>query len=209
MEDEVRGEGVPAEGTGWHADRDMRGESPWRTLDAREVYRNPWITVTEYSVVRPDGTRGIYGVVDPGHNATIVPLDADGGVWLAEEYVYPVQGYTWKVAGGKVEAGEEPLAAARRELLEEMGVTAGRWTELGAYYLTSGISPQTSYLYLARDLTIGEARREGTEHMTLRKMPLREAVAACLSGEVRDAPTALALLRAWLLLEQEAGRLVV
>jgi 8-oxo-dGTP pyrophosphatase MutT (NUDIX family) len=147
--------------------------------------------------------------VDPGHNATIVPLDADGDVWLAEEYVYPVQGYTWKVAGGKVEAGEEPLAAARRELLEEMGVTAERWTELGAYYLTSGISPQTSYLYLARDLTIGEARREGTEHMTLRKVPLREAVAACLRGEVRDAPTALALLRVWLLLEQEAGRLVV
>lgn len=179
--------------------------SPWRTRGAREVYRNPWITVTEYAVVRPDGTPGIYGVVDPGHNASVVALDAAGNVCLAKEYVYPVHDYVLKIASGKVEEGEEPLDAARRELAEELGIVAARWTPLGAYYTTSGISPQTSYLYLARDLTVGEAQREGTEHMTLRRMPLRSAVTACLRGEILDATAALALLRAWLWIEGEAG----
>lgn len=186
-------------------EKNNRTDSPWKTNSGREVYRNPWVTVTEYSVIRPDGTPGIYGVVDPGHNASVVALDASGYVWLAKEYVYPVHDYVLKIASGKVEDGEEPLSAARRELAEEQGIVADTWTALGAYYTTSGISPQTTFLYLARDLTVGEAQREGTEHMTIQRMPLRDAVAACLNGEILDAPAALALLRAWLWIENEAG----
>lgn len=181
------------------------GVSPWQTMDARVVYRNPWITVTEFAVIRPDGTPGIYGVVDPGPNASVVALDADGQVWLAREYVYPVHDYVLKIASGKVEDGEEPRAAARRELAEELGIVAERWTPLGAYFTSSGVSPQTSHLYLARDLTIGEARREGTEDIERRRMPLRAAVEASLGGEIRDATAALALLRAWLWVAAEAG----
>lgn len=179
--------------------------SPWQTMDGRVVYRNRWITVTEYAVIRPDGTPGIYGVVDPGPNASVVALDADGHVWLAREYVYPVHDYVLKIASGKVEDGEDSLAAARRELAEELGIVAERWTPLGAYFTSSGVSPQTSYLYLARDLTIGDARREDTEDIERRRMPLRAAVEACLGGEIRDATAALALLRAWLWVSAEAG----
>ena len=66
-------------------------ESPWRTLAAREVYRNPWISVTEYQVVRPDGAPGIYGVVDPHDNAAIVALDDEARVLLVGEFLYPLQ----------------------------------------------------------------------------------------------------------------------
>ncbi len=174
--------------------------SPWRTLEAREVYRNAWISVTEYQVIRPDGREGIYGVVDPGDNAAIVALDADDRVTLVGEFVYPLQVYTWMIPSGLVEQGEDPLVAARRELAEEAGLEADDWTRLGKYYLSSGICDQTSYAYLARGLREVPARPEGTERLTLRRVALAEAREMCLRNEIRDAPSVMALWRAWELL---------
>jgi 8-oxo-dGTP pyrophosphatase MutT (NUDIX family) len=174
--------------------------SPWRTLEAREVYRNPWISVTEYQVIRPDGRPGIYGVVDPGDNAAVVALDAEARVTLVGEFVYPLQIDTWMIPSGFVERGEDPLEAARRELAEETGLEADEWTTLGAYYLSCGVCDQTSFTYLARGLRLVPARPEGTERLTLRHMPLAEARAMCLRNEIRDAPSVMALWRAWELL---------
>ncbi|MEO7003058.1 MAG: NUDIX hydrolase [Ktedonobacterales bacterium] len=171
--------------------------SPWRTHSAQEVYRNRWLFVTEYAVTRPDGQPGIYGVVDPGDNATIVALDDEERVWLVGDFVYPVQARRWMLPGGKVEDGEEPLLAAQRELAEEVGAEADEWTLLGAYELTPGISPQCSYLYLARGLRFGLHQREGSEQaMQTRAMPLRDAYLACLKGEFAAAVTVLGIWRA-------------
>lgn len=171
--------------------------SPWRTLGAREVYRNPWISVTEYQVRRPDGTPGIYGVVDPHDNAAIVALDAEERVLLVGEFLYPLQEYAWMIPSGTVEEGEDPAVAARRELEEEAGYAAAEWSPLGVYYLSSGISTQRSFAYLARGLTVGPSRPEGTELLVPRTVPLAEARAMCLRNEIRDAPSVLALWRAW------------
>jgi len=173
-----RTDAAPRAAVGRHDDP----QSPWRTLAAREVYRNPWISVTEYQVVRPDGQPGIYGVVDPGDNAAIVALDAQQRVTLVD-----------------------PLLAARRELAEETGLEADEWAPLGAYYLSSGISTQTSYAYLARGLRSVPARPEGTERLTLRSVPLAEAHRMCLRNEIRDAPSVMALWRAWELLRDEGA----
>ncbi|HLZ21510.1 MAG TPA: NUDIX hydrolase [Ktedonobacterales bacterium] len=185
-------------------ERDVTGHdapgSPWRTLGAREVYRNPWLEVVEYSVVRPDGERGIYGVVNPGDNASIVALDGDQNLYLVGDFCYPLQRYQWSIPSGKVEHGEEPAETARRELAEEAGITAARWDLLGTFDLTPGICTQASYIYLARDLTLGEARPEGTERFTLRRLPLREAYEACLSGEIRNSVSVLGILRTQIML---------
>ncbi|MBF6591041.1 MAG: NUDIX hydrolase [Ktedonobacterales bacterium] len=171
--------------------------SPWRTVGAREVYRNPWMRVTEYAVVRPDGQPGIYGVVDPGDNVAVAALDERERVWLVGDFLYPVQRFEWVIPSGKVEDGEEPLAAAQRELAEEVGAQAREWVALGAYELSNGISTQASHLYLARGLTLGEPSSEGTERLTWRLLPLEEAYQACLRGEMRDAPSALAIWRVY------------
>jgi 8-oxo-dGDP phosphatase len=170
-------------------------DSPWRTHAARIVYRNPWITVNEYSVTRPDGAPGLYGVVDAGDNVTIAALTDDGRVWLVEDFLYTIQRRAWQLPSGAVEPGEEPLAAARRELLEEAGLTAARWDKLGAFYLSPGVMTQRSYLYLARDLTEGPARRDGSEHsMVARAVPLEEAYAACLRASEETAASAVSAL---------------
>lgn len=179
--------------------RDARG-SPWRTLGARQIYCNPWIEVVEYEVIRPDGQPGIYGVVDPGDNASIVALDASEQVYLVGDFCYPLQRYQWSIPTGKVEHGEDPASAARRELAEEAGISAQQWDLLGVFDLTPGICTQASYIYLARELTIGLPRPEGTEMFTVRTLPLREAFAQCLSGEIRNAVSVLGILRTWLLL---------
>jgi 8-oxo-dGDP phosphatase len=189
---------VAPQPSGPHGKRVDPPESPWQTLAAREVYRNPWLTVTEYSVVRPDGTPGIYGVVDPGDNACVLALDADDSVWLIGEFVYTLQRYEWMLPSGKIEPGEEPLHAAQRELAEETGLTADDWQPLGAYDLSSGVSTQVSHIFLARGLHVGEAAPEGTERLALKRMPLRDACDACLRGEIRDAPSVLGIWRAWL-----------
>lgn len=180
--------------------------SPWRTRAAREVYRNPWLAVTEYQVIRPDGQVGIYSVVDPGANATIVPLDAEGRVCLAGQFVYPAREYLWSLPSGRVDEGEEPLAAAHRELREETGLSADAWAELGHYYLTPGISSQVSHIYLARGLHAGTAQPEGTEQIALRWLPLADALSACLRGEIRDAVSVLGIWRASLLIQDETRR---
>lgn len=177
--------------------------SPWRTLAARAIYRNPWLSVTEYQVIRPDGQPGIYSVIDPGANATIVPLDTAGRVCLTGQFSYPVRAYLWSLPSGRVDEGEEPLAAARRELAEETGLRAEDWVELGSYYLTPGIATQASHIYLARGLRAGEAQPEGTEQITLRWLPLAEARDACLRGEIRDAVSTIGIWRASQLIEGE------
>jgi len=130
-------------------------QTPWVTISAREVYRNPWLHVIEYSVRRPDGNPGIYGVIYPGDNAAIVALDAQDHVYLVGEFNFPLQRFEWMIPSGKVEDGEDPLAAARRELAEEVGMAASLWEPLGNYYLSSGISPQTTHVFLATDLSAG------------------------------------------------------
>jgi 8-oxo-dGTP pyrophosphatase MutT (NUDIX family) len=160
------------------------------------MYRNPWLVVTEYRTIRPDGNPGIYGVVDPGDNVTIVAVNEARQVLLVRDFVYPVQTWARSLPSGAVEPTEEPLAAARRELAEEGGVSASEWVELGAYWLTCGISPQTSYLYLARSLQVFAAHPEPTEVITREWVDFAEALALARSGEIRDAPSALGLMLA-------------
>jgi 8-oxo-dGDP phosphatase len=197
-----REENTNQDGSVWEQkarDQDAQeSASPWQTYESRDVYHNPWLHVVEYSVLRPDGKPGIYGVVYPGDNAAIVALDEQERVYLVGEFLYPLQRYEWMIPSGKVEAGEDPLTSAKRELAEEVGLRAEHWESLGAYYLSSGISPQTSHIFLARGLQVGSPKPEGTERLHIQLQSLDQVFDACLSNQVRDAPTVLGIWRAWM-----------
>ncbi len=134
------------------------------SLGTRQVYANPWMTVREDEVLRPDGTKGIYGVVDKPDFALVIPLDGER-VRLVEQYRYPLGLRRWEFPQGTApdRADSDPLALAARELREETGLRAGRMVELGLLDVAPGMSSQRGRVFLATELTEGFHEREHEE----------------------------------------------
>jgi 8-oxo-dGTP pyrophosphatase MutT (NUDIX family) len=168
-------------------------ENPWRTLGSRRVYENPWISVREDSVIRPDGDPGIYGVVHYKNTAVGVLPAEDDHVYLVGQYRYPLELYSWEIPEGGCPQDEEPLEAARRELREETGFEAGNWRRLGEAFLSNSVADEYAVWFLATDLVAGEPQNEGTEVIGVRRVPLREALAMTMDGRITDALSILAL----------------
>ena len=167
--------------------------SPWRTLGSRNVYENPWISVREDSVIRPDGKPGIYGVVHYKNTAVgVLPVEEDH-VYLVGQYRYTLERYSWEIPAGGCPKAEEPLRAAQRELREETGLVARTWRMLGEAHLSNSVADERAVWYLATDLVPGEQQPEGTEVLGVRRVPLREAIAMARDGRITDALSTLAL----------------
>lgn len=171
--------------------------NPWRTESTRIVYENPWIRVREDQVVTPRGTPGIYGVVEARAATGVVAIDLAGMVQLVGQYRYPHDEYSWEIVEGGAHPGEAPEAAIRRELREEAGLEASDWEPLGApIQLSNCYSNEVAYLFLARGLTPVETSPDDTEQLRLKRVPFAECLAMVDRGEIKDAMTIIAILRA-------------
>jgi 8-oxo-dGTP pyrophosphatase MutT (NUDIX family) len=169
---------------------------PWRRRARRVAYENPWLTVWHDDVVRPDGSPGVYGVVHFASLAVgIVALDADDRVVLVGQHRYPLDTYSWEIPEGGVPAGEDPLDGARRELLEETGVVATGWREIGRFHLSNSVTDEAGILFLATGLTQEAAAPEATEELAVRWVPLEEALAMTLDGRITDAMAIMGIQR--------------
>ncbi len=178
---------------------------PWRRTGRRVAYGNPWIDVWHDDVIRPDGSAGIYGVVHFRNAAVgVVALDADDRILLVGQHRYPLDTWSWEVPEGGAPEGEDPLEGARRELLEETGVAAGTWRELGRAHLSNSVTDEAAVLFLATDLAPGRAAPEATEELEVRWVAFEEAVAMTLDGRITDALAILGIQR--VALERAAGR---
>jgi 8-oxo-dGTP pyrophosphatase MutT (NUDIX family) len=170
-------------------------KNPWRKLASREVYDNAWINVREDSVIRPDDEPGIYGVVH-FKNIAIGILAIEGEfVYLVGQYRYSVDRYSWEIPEGGCGEGEEPLAAAQRELEEETGLRAKRWQKMGEAHLSNSVSDELAIWFLATGLTQGKHSPEGTEQLKVRRLPFQEALEMALRGEITDALSLLVIMQ--------------
>lgn len=169
--------------------------APWRTISSREVYRNQWLRVREDRIERPISGPGLYSVVERLPSLTIVPRDADGSIYLVRQYRYPVDAYSWEIPAGTAEPDEALIDGARRELVEETGISAAAWTPLGSFWDAPGFCNQISHTFLAEDLTLGARALESTEEdLIVARFTLAETENMVRASEIRDGFTLSALL---------------
>lgn len=163
-------------------------------LSTRVVYENRWLRVREDAVRYPDGAESVYGVVEKTDFVVVVPVEPDGSVHLVEQYRYPVGARSLEFPQGTSAGAADPEAAARAELREETGLVAGRLVHAGRLYQASAYSTQTYDVYLAEDLSPGEAALEPEEQgLVARRMTLSAFLDLVRDGTVKDAATVAAL----------------
>ncbi len=162
----------------------------------RVAYENPWITVWHDEVDRPDRSPGIYGVVHFANLAAgVVAIDAEDRIVLVGQHRYTVDEDSWEIPEGGVPDGETALDGARRELREETGVEAATWQELARVDLSNSVTDERAVLFLATDLTHGQAEPDPTEALQVRWVPFDEALAMTLDGRITDAMSVVAIQR--------------
>ena len=174
----------------------MENKNPWKTLDSRLVYENPWIRVREDKVVRPDGQAGIYGVVEIKPSVGIVAINADGKVALVGQWRYTLNKYSWEIPTGVSVESESTIDAARRELREETGVGAGSWKALGIIDNCNGVTTDVAHLFLATSLSQGETHPDAEEQITLSWVDFASAVQMVLNGNITESVSVGGLLKA-------------
>ena len=164
------------------------------TLASREVYRNRWMRVREDEILRSNGERGVYGVVEKHDAAIILPID-QGRVWLVEQYRYTIQEHALELPQGGWEMEvENPEELARGELKEETGLEAAQMVHLGELWIAYGFTRQKQHVYLATGLTHAEKEPDSEEHdIVVRAVSVEEFEELMRSGKICDGCT----LAAW------------
>ena len=171
-------------------------ENPWQVVSSQEIYSNPWINLTEYQVINPGGGEGIYGQVHFKNLAIgVIVLDEKDNTWLVGQYRFPLNQYSWEIPAGGCPLDSDPLETAKRELLEETGISANSWTEIQRMHLSNSVSDELAIIYLARELTFGNAQPEETEQLEVRMMTFSSAYEMVLSGDITDSLSVAAILK--------------
>ncbi len=170
--------------------------NPWKTLSVATAFENPWIRVEAHDVINPRGGKNVYGKVCFKNQAVgVIPVDEQGNTWLVGQWRYTLNKYSWEIPEGGSPAGEDPMETARRELKEETGLTACEIIPLMRIHTSNSVTDEEGFIYLARGLTEGDTDHEDTEDITVRKLPLTDAIDMALRGEITDAMSLAGLLR--------------
>jgi 8-oxo-dGTP pyrophosphatase MutT (NUDIX family) len=181
----------------------MSTNNPWKVLNSKKIYDNNWISLTEHEVLNPAGGNGIYGEVHFKNIAIgILPLDDDLNTWLVGQYRFPLKTYSWEIIEGGGALNVNPIESAKRELAEESGLTANRFTEIQRLHLSNSVSDEFAIIYLAQGLQEGQSHPEETEELLIKKMPFMDAYQMVLDGKITDSISVAAILKTKILIQE-------
>lgn len=169
---------------------------PYQRLSHREIYRNPWLAVEHHEIIHPTGVHGEHVLIVGQRPSGVLVLDNADEFYFALQPRFAARTSMLEICKGGADEGESPLAAAQRELQEELGLAADRWDALGGVFELPSLMERRIELFLARDVHTVASHPEQTEAILLQRMSRHSAVAAALYGEITDAVTCVAILRA-------------
>ncbi len=182
-----------------NSSRKKPGAAKAGVLSSRVVYRGPAFRVTADHVLEPSGVRTRRDIVHHSGSVVILAVDESGAeprIVLEHQYRHAAGQLLWELPAGRIDDGEDDLAAGKRELLEETGYTASRWRRILNFYASPGFLAETMNLFLARGLRAGKAQPEADEVIKIRMVPLSAAVRMVMRGTIKDAKTISGIL--WL-----------
>jgi ADP-ribose pyrophosphatase len=170
---------------------------PFTLVSSKIAYENAWIKVEHQEIIRPDGAAGVYGIVRFANRAVaVLPLEANGDVWLVGQWRRPLNAWSWEIPEGGVPFDEDLEAGARRELEEEAGLIAGNLLKVLEFDTSNSVTDEVGTSYIAYDLTQGTLAPDPTEVLSLRRVHFTDVLAEIDQGLIRDGPTLATVLRA-------------
>ena len=179
----------------------MKKRGPWTTLSEKLAYETTWISVAHHEVIDPGGKQGVYGVIHFKNLAVgVIPLDEEMNTWIVGQYRYPMEAYSWEMPEGGGSRDLPPVESAKRELREEVGIEADRWTEILQMDLSNSASDERAIIFVAQGLTLHAPEPAHNEELEQRELPFAELYEMVQRGEVRDSLTVAAVLKVRLMM---------
>ena len=173
-------------------------------VGTEDIFSGVILNVKRDTVELPNGHRTIRELIRHVGAVCVVPLTDDGRVVVERQYRYPIDQVITEIPAGKLDSkAEDRLSAAKRELWEETGITADRWTDMGLYYGAPAYTDEKITMYLAQGLHRGQQHLDEDEFLNVETIPLGELVEDILSGAITDGKTQAAVLKAALLLKKQ------
>lgn len=173
-----------------------------KQLKKEYMYKGKIINLRRDEALLPNGQIAVREIVEHNGGVCVVPLDNDGNVYMVKQFRYPYFKVVTEIPAGKLEKGEDPLEAGKRELQEEVGAIAKNYTFLGELYPSPGYCGEIIHMFLATDLSFGQTNPDDDEFLEPIKIPLKKAVDMVLRGELADSKTQAAILKTYILKEK-------
>ena len=174
-----------------------------KTISEETIFKGRIFTVKQKQVILENGKQQTREVVEHNGGASVLPIDADGNIYLIKQFRIAFESETLEIPAGKLEKGEDPFEAAKRELKEETGFTAKHYISLGETWPTVGYCGEKIYIYIATGLESGETHPDEDEFVSTYKYSFKEAYEMCMDGTIKDGKTLVAILKAKELLGDE------
>ncbi|MDR1159491.1 MAG: NUDIX hydrolase [Syntrophomonadaceae bacterium] len=168
-----------------------------KTIASQKVFSGRIVSLRVDTVLLPNGKRASREIIEHNGAVAIVALDDENNIYLVRQYRKAAQKVMLEIPAGTLDPGEEPLAAAKRELREEIGARAGHWEKICSYYSSPGFCTEELTVYLAAGLTAGDPDPDPDEFLEITKMPLEQAFDLVRQNEIMDGKSIIGIQYAY------------